>query len=457
MRNTLQARLITLMVIASIFLIGAFTAIQLQNQLKRSAESNLYRANMGALFTKEKLEELFRKFDIATPPAAVKKSIRNIFISGLQSQIIDNAVLLDIEGAPLISEGKIETDFSYDKAFLGKIYSARTKSKWLLPVMDKENKRINFFIIPENPYGYFVQLTFSLGSLKEAIDDVYNPVIFMVVIVILANIILATLLSRTLIAPVKLLNEATKDIAKGNLDRKVSIATKDELEELAGTFNYMTVELKRMKAKAENANPLTKLPGNIVIQEEVERRIKDDEKFILIYGDLDNFKAFNDKYGVHSGDEAIMFTAKVLGEAVKRLGAAEDFIGHEGGDDFLLLTSPEKAEHLTDYVIKEFDAGIAKFYSEEDVKKGYIESTSRDSDKTVKYPIMSISMIGVSNRIRKITSYSQITNIAADLKKAAKKLKKSNFLMDRRKEDRGIEYRESIERRGPATDRRKKE
>lgn len=461
MRNTLHARLITLMVISSIFLVSVFTTIQLYNQLKRSAESNLYRANIGAVFTKDKLQRLFTKFDRATPPSVVKDRIKDIFLSELQSRIIDNAVLIDGNGTPLISEGKTKTTFGYDKALLGEIYQARTRSQWLFPVVDKKNKTLNYFILPENPYGYFVHLSFSLGNLKEALSDVYNPVLFTIAIVIAGNIILATLLSRTLVSPVKMLNEATKDIAKGDLDRKVTIHTDDELEELAGTFNFMTLELKRMRARAENANPLTKLPGNIVIQEEVDRRIKDNEKFTLIYCDLDNFKAFNDKYGVHAGDKAIMSTAKALTEAAAKYGSEKDFVGHEGGDDFLLLTSPDKADLLAANIIKAFDEQIRAFYSKEDVENGYIEAASRDSGKTIKYPIMTISIVGVSNTRRNINSYSQITNIAAELKKAAKKIKKSNFLIDKRGDDRGIGYRgeedekdDSSERRGSVEDRR---
>ncbi|MCQ9206657.1 MAG: GGDEF domain-containing protein [Omnitrophica bacterium] len=441
MRNTLQARLITSMVMSSLFLIAAFAAIQLYNQLQSSAESNLYRANVGAIFTRDKLERLFSGLDREASPSVVENKIKNIFLSALHSRIIDNAILLDENATPLISEGKIKSTFTYDKKFLNEIYRSKTKSKWLFPVIDKDNRVIYLFVMPENIYGYFVQLTFSLGSLKEAVNDVYAPVRFMVIAVIVANIVVAVLLSRALISPVKILNRATKNIARGNLDEKISIKTKDELEELADTFNYMTVELKRMKAKAENANPLTKLPGNVVIREEVERRIKSKEKFILIYCDLDNFKAFNDKYGVHAGDEVIMFTAKIFEKTIAKNGARNDFIGHEGGDDFLLLTSPEKAEVIAGHIIVEFDKGIIEFYSEKDAGKGYIEATARDSDRTVKFPIMSISMAGVSNVLREITSFSQLTNIAAGLKKAAKKYGKSNFLMDRRGDDLGAAHR----------------
>lgn len=441
MKNTLQARLITLMVMSSIFLIAAFTAIQLQNQLKRTAEANLYRANLGALVTRDKLQRLFIAIDPEGPASFVTSEIRDIFLSELESKIIDNAVLLNKRAMPLISEGDIRTDLIYDKTFIRKISEAKNKSKWLFPVIDKKKRIIDLFIISENTYGYIVQLTFSLGNISEAINDVYAPVISMTAIVIIANIILATLLSHALVAPVKILNQATKSIAKGNLDSTISIQTKDELEELAGTFNYMTVELKRMKAKAENANPLTKLPGNIVIQEEVERRIKNKEKLILIYCDLDNFKAFNDRYGVRAGDNVIMLTSEILKDSVVKKGTADDFIGHEGGDDFLVLTSPEKSGEITSYVIKEFDRRIRKFYSKEDITKGYIEAISRDSDKNVKFPIMTISMAGISNLRRKITSYSQLSHAAAEMKAAAKRYKKSIFLVDKREKDLGIEYR----------------
>ena len=266
----------------------------------------------------------------------------------------------------------------------------------------------------------------------------------MVVIVVIGNIILATLLSRVLILPVKVLNRATKDIAKGNLDQKVSIKTQDELEELADTFNYMTAELKKMKARAENANPLTKLPGNIVIQEEVEKRIKNKQKFMLIYCDLDNFKAFNDKYGVHAGDEAITITAQVFKEAVAKNGKADDFIGHEGGDDFLLLTVPDRTHNIASFVIKEFDLRIQKLYSKEDLARGYIEAKSRDTEEIKKFPIMTISLAGVSNMTRPITSYAQVTNIAAEVKKAAKKIQKSILVLDRRKVDLGTDFRGKI-------------
>ena len=442
MKNTLQNRLITLMVISSIFLIAAFTAIQVFNQLQRSSEFSLYRANLGAFVTKDRLQQMFLDPSIPPAPDNYISRIKDIFSSELESQIIEGAVLFNKDATRLVSEGNVDETSTYDKASLYEIYRVKNQNKWLVPFINKKMRVANLFIVLENPYGFLVQLSFSLGNISQAMKEVYVPVMVTITIVIIGNIILGILLSHALIFPIKTLNAATKDIAAGDLDRKVYIKTEDELEELATTFNYMTIELKKMKEIAENANPLTKLPGNIVIREQVERRMKNKEKFILIYSDLDNFKAFNDKYGVHAGDEAIMFTAQTFKDTIAKVGAPDDFIGHEGGDDFLLLTTPERVDKIADYITKEFDKGVIKFYSKEDMDRGYIEGKSRETGDPVRFPIMTISLAGVSNVKTEITSYSQMTNIAAELKKVAKKIKgKSKFVMDMRAEDLGIEKR----------------
>jgi diguanylate cyclase (GGDEF)-like protein len=234
------------------------------------------------------------------------------------------------------------------------------------------------------------------------------------------------------IGPLKLLNNITKMVASGDLTVRARILTHDELQELGETFNYMTEELVKMKERAENANPLTKLPGNIVIHEEIEKLIRANKKFTVIYCDLDNFKAFNDKYGIAKGDEAIKLASEIFKEALKNYGSAGDFIGHEGGDDFILLTTPDKSAAVADYIIREFDARIRGLYSKDDLAQGYITALSRDGAEK-KFPVITISLAGVSNEIRPITSYGEVTNIAAEIKKKAKLEQKSVFVLDQRK------------------------
>jgi diguanylate cyclase (GGDEF)-like protein len=430
------------MVLASIFLISAFTAIQINNQLQQAREFSLFKAREGAFLVWQSLSQIFAGAAPQTAQSDIVVAIKKTFSSVHEAGMFETASLFDGDGKTVLLEGDLKLFFEEDEEFLRTILKDKNKSTWFVPVIDKEHRIGNIFVLIDNPYGYIVKLSFSLVNLEEALADVYQPVILTVVIVILGNIILAALLSQAIIAPIKLFNEATKDIAGGKLDKKISIKTEDELEELAHTFNYMSDELIKMKAKAENANPLTKLPGNIIIQEEVEKRIREDKRFLLIYSDLDNFKAFNDKYGVEAGDRAIKFTASICKNALKNVdGTKNDFLGHEGGDDFLILTVPERARKIADYIIAKFDKNIVDLYAKEDLEQGYIEATARDSAEIKKFPVMTISLAGIGNLEQKIVSYAQLTNIAAELKSKVKMNSGSNFLIDRRSEDRGIEFR----------------
>lgn len=279
--------------------------------------------------------------------------------------------------------------------------------------------------------AYVAKLTLPLASISEALSQVYQPIIFTTILVTLANILLGYLLSKTVIGPIKALNKVTKVIAEGDLTIRTNIKTEDELEELGNTFNYMTDELIKMKERAENANPLTKLPGNMVIHEVIDSRIKEERKFMVIYCDLDNFKAFNDKYGIAKGDEAIKLTSDIFKEAAKEKGNTDDFIGHEGGDDFILISTPEKAQQIADYITSEFDKRIRSLYDVEDLSRGYIIAHGRDG-AIKQFPIMTISLAGITNAHRGITSYGEVTNIAAEVKKKAKSVEGSVFVVDKR-------------------------
>ncbi len=429
MKASLQSRLIALLVIFSVVFIAIFTSIQVYNQLNRSADFNYYRARTGALLLQLNLNNALK--DISPEDTTQKNKRVQKVVTGLYNlNIITQAAVVSKEGDLLFSTRKYSHLSSEDRRIIKEIFSNATNADKIYPVVDKK-RRLIYLYTPFSK-GLLAKVEYDLGNISQALAEVYIPIIITVVLVIIANIFLAMLLSRILIGPVSVLNNVTGEIAAGNLDRRVEIKSGDELEELANTFNYMAVELKKMKVIAENANPLTKLPGNIVIRNEVETRIKNNEKFLVIYCDLDNFKAFNDKYGIVAGDKAIKLTADIFKEAIAEKGDKNDFIGHEGGDDFLLLTSPDKGKEIADYIISEFDKRVKVFYSKEDIDRGYIEARSRQGEMT-RFPIMSISLSGVTNQIRSITSYAEVANIAAEVKKKTKAMEGSCFFVDRRK------------------------
>ncbi len=180
------------------------------------------------------------------------------------------------------------------------------------------------------------------------------------------------------------------------------------------------------------ANPLTGLRGNLEIQAELNSRIARDEKFAVLYTDLDNFKAYNDVYGFASGDRAIKLNADILLDNVSLFGHARDFSGHIGGDDFVIITVPRCAEQIAEGIIDDFDKKILDLYSKEDIQKGHITTTDRLGNST-DFPIMTISIGIVSNEIRELYSPVQIAEISAEVKKKAKGIHHSVYVKDKRK------------------------
>ncbi len=422
------------MVIFSVIFISSFCAVQVNNQLSNINTFNLYRARLSAIIVKNSLEKVIK--DNSENPSLDLKPFFQVAISSLKdSKVIENALIFDKQCRVIATSGMTGDESKIrpaDYRIVDEGTIAIQKEKWFIPNIDQARKIIDLYIplIKDNGFDYMARISFSLGNIEESLKQVYIPIIITIIIVILANIILGSILTKTIVTPINILNIATKAIAAGDLKRKVDIRTKDEIEELGDTFNFMTEALQKMKERAENANPLTKLPGNNVIHEEITGRINTRKKFVVIYSDLDNFKAFNDKYGIGAGDKAIRMTAEIMSESLK-LGGQDSFLGHEGGDDFVLITSPANAEKVAKYITDEFDKRVRVLYNKEDLDQGFIIAHARDGT-IQKFPTMTISLAGVSSEIRQLTSYAQITNICAEVKKKAKSIPQSIFVLDRR-------------------------
>jgi len=187
----------------------------------------------------------------------------------------------------------------------------------------------------------------------------------------------------------------------------------------------------RRASRDLEANPLTRLPGNVSILNELQDRIDNNSPFAVCYADLDKFKSYNDKYGFKHGDELIKECARILIRACAECGNKNDFIGHIGGDDFVVITTPDKVDVLCTSIIKEFDKAAPMFYNEEDRKAGFIFANDRKGILQ-KIPITSISIGVVSNEKRTLSHVAEISEIGAELKKYAKTIEHSNYIKDSR-------------------------
>ena len=187
----------------------------------------------------------------------------------------------------------------------------------------------------------------------------------------------------------------------------------------------------RRTAMDLEANPLTKLPGNISIQRELERRLAGGASLAVCYLDLNRFKAFNDHYGFQRGDEVIRQTAAVLLEACRESGTPQDFIGHIGGDDFVIITMEERGDAVCRTVVRRFDALVASWYDEEDRRRGYLLHTDRRG-QLVKQPLLSIAIALLTTAAGPLTSPAQVAKVGAELKAYAKQFEQSVYVKERR-------------------------
>ncbi len=191
----------------------------------------------------------------------------------------------------------------------------------------------------------------------------------------------------------------------------------------------------RRTARALDANPLSKLPGNVSILEEIQSRLDQGKALAVCYIDLDNFKAFNDTYGFERGDEILKAAARILLTTMREMGTPSDFLGHIGGDDFVLLTLPEAADKICERAVTEFAKVAGEFYDERDRQRGFIECKDRDG-KGRHFPLLTLSIGIATNQKRMLKHVAEVAQIGAELKEWAKNQGGNRWIKDRRGEPR---------------------
>ena len=200
-------------------------------------------------------------------------------------------------------------------------------------------------------------------------------------------------------------------------------------------YLYYTVKnLNRLLTSNRRMSPLTGLPGNVQIHAELKKRISKGETFCVLYLDLDNFKAYNDVYGFLKGDEIIEFTADTILTCIHNSGFQENFVGHIGGDDFVAINPGSECDKICQQILAHFDKGVSKFFTEEDLEKGYIEVANRRGI-IEKFPLTSLSIGVVVADGGRFHNILEIGEIGAQVKHAAKSVMGSSYAIDKRKNE----------------------
>lgn len=198
-------------------------------------------------------------------------------------------------------------------------------------------------------------------------------------------------------------------------------------------YLYFTIKnLSRLLSINRRISPLTGLPGNVQIHAELKKRISNKEPFSVLYLDLDNFKAYNDVYGFLKGDEIIKFTADTIIKCVHSYVPNGSFVGHIGGDDFIAIVPILHCEEICESIIANFDTQVIKFFTEDDVEKGYIEVANRKG-VIEQFPLTSISIGVVEADVGRFANMLEIGESGAQVKHLAKSIIGSSYSIDRRK------------------------
>jgi diguanylate cyclase (GGDEF)-like protein len=220
---------------------------------------------------------------------------------------------------------------------------------------------------------------------------------------------------------------------------------KDKVEHLlSGADDYVTkpfipeelvARLRAVMSRSTTArglSPLTGMSGNADILREISRRLAQNERFAVLYPDIDSFKSYNDHYGFLRGDDVIKTLATIVLEVLEEHHSPYHFAGHVGGDDFVILTEPRLAETVATEITKRFDEAIPALYDPADRDRGWIESEERNGSM-LRTPLVSVSIGIVIAEPGGYSSAAAVAARASEVKGVAKRMPGSKWVLDRRR------------------------
>jgi DNA-binding response OmpR family regulator len=185
-------------------------------------------------------------------------------------------------------------------------------------------------------------------------------------------------------------------------------------------------------------SPLIGLPGGFQVELAIKYKLNSKEPWSLLYLDLDNFKAFNDAYGFLTGNDMIRLVGRICQRAVRNYGNPDDFVGHVGGDDFVVVTTPELAHTLCSYICEYYKEESTQLYRTDDLGRGSISGVDRKG-RSFQFPLVSLSIGVVNNQIWQPHSIQEVSYLAAEAKNHAKQSTDKVYHMPPRRVLAGLE------------------
>jgi PleD family two-component response regulator len=202
----------------------------------------------------------------------------------------------------------------------------------------------------------------------------------------------------------------------------------DKLQGLElGADDYITkpFDIEELKLRVQGAirrseresltDPRSGLPAGRLIEEQLRRIIR-EKGWALLDARVNNFETFKDVYGFVAGDDVLRFTAMLIGEVVDEIGTTSDFIGHAGGDNFIIITNEPKADAMKARLKERFDKEVETHYNFIDRQQGFVQAPAVDGS-TLQVPFMNMSVGVVSPSLHSFADIREITELAAEARR----------------------------------------
>ena len=275
------------------------------------------------------------------------------------------------------------------------------------------------------------QINADLSNLLEQATESYQLTLFFALLGIALSAPVALTVVLSIHRSVNTLKRATLEISDGSFEHQPKLYGNDEFAQLARDFSMMGRKLRELEQLRLDANPLTRLPGNLAIDRELDMRIERNTPFAHLYIDLDNFKVYSDRYGYNAGSDVLAQVGQMITRAVHEYGTEQDLIGHIGGDDYVVITTLETAEQVAKKIIADFTELAPSFYSATDREAGVVTGKDRYGVERV-FSLMTISVAVISSDQYEYPSRLVISQACARLKEFLKGQDGSNYMIDRR-------------------------
>jgi GGDEF domain-containing protein len=427
-------RVVSVNAIVAVILAAVFALLVFENQTDLIAENALLRSIRVGMQLRERIERL----------AAGVPDWRAVSdVVGQEAEDLDLARLgVFSDAGELLFALNRDAEADPDVATLSElrmIHRAVTsrdfESRLFTHMIDERGKLVELYV----PFEFglartgVIKAEVSLDSVDRRMLFLRRQATFLTILVVVLHAGLIGWSYSLFVRPLRRLVQATDAIAAGQQDVQIASGGTYEIATLSESFRHMSDAISRMREEARAANPLSGLPGNVEIERHIRTRMESGEIFAILYCDLDNFKAYNDTYGFSKGDEVILYTRDCLLTARRMAHVENFFIGHQGGDDFVVACAFDSWERFAEAFVTLFDEGAGGFYTEKDRERGYIESTDRGGSGRT-FPLITVSVAVVTNQHRGFESYGQLVSVVAEMKGVAKRMPGSGFAIDRRSE-----------------------